>query len=124
MHLKHVIGVILIALSGTTLAGTLLEKEKQGADLTAAELTAIFLAEIKDCEAKVPGFSTQAEPLLSQLRSNPRFKAVESSSEFHKPDLQAEAAELVAAHRHGVDIDNQCKHTLEGLQGQVKLAGK
>lgn len=124
MHLKHIIGAILITLSGTALAATLLEKENQGANLTAAELTAIFLAEIKDCEAKVPGFSAQAEPLLSQLRNNPRFKEVENSSEFHKPDLQADAAALVAVHRRGIDIDNQCKHTLEGLQGQVKLAGK
>jgi len=122
MYLKNLIGVMLIAFSGNTFAATLLEKQKQGDDLTATELVAIFLAEIKDCESKVPAFSAQATPLLTQLRAYPRFKEVENSSEFRNPKLQAEAAEVVASQRRGGDINNQCKDTLGDLQEQVKLS--
>ncbi len=122
MHLKHLMGAMLLALSGSLFAATLQEKEEQGGDLTAPELTATFLAEVKDCEAKMPGFSAQAAPLLARLKNSPKFKEVENSSDFRRPALQRETAELVPAHRRGVDIDNQCKRTLEGLQGQVKLA--
>lgn len=63
---KLIFPIFLLTLSQIVSGETLLKKIKNQQDLTAVELTAIFLAEVKACEDNVPGFkSSQIQTLLS-----------------------------------------------------------
>jgi hypothetical protein len=108
--------VLLLLLGNTVWAETLIEKEKNGRDLTAIELTAIFMAEIKDCENKVPEFKSQVDKYVANFKNQPKYKEIERSPEFAR--LAAEASYFVLDRRHGSDIRNTCKNTLTHLQNQ------
>ena len=86
-------------------------------DLTAVELTAIFMAGVKDCEDKVPEFKSQASKSITQFKNHPKYKEIERSPEFKK--LAVEASDFVLDdRRRGNDIKNTCKNTLAYLQNQ------
>jgi hypothetical protein len=93
---------------------TLIEKDKFGRDLTAVEITAITMAEIKDCEDRVPGFKSDASEYIAKLKSEPRYKEIERMPEFAR--LAGEASDFVARRREGSNIEHQCKLTLASLQ--------
>ena len=48
--------LFLLILGNSAWGETLIEKGKNHRDLTAEELTAIFMAEVRECEDKVPEF--------------------------------------------------------------------
>jgi hypothetical protein len=93
---------------------TLVEKDQLARDLTAVELTAITMAEIKDCEDRVPWFKAAASEYVSRLKSDPRYKEIERMPEFAR--LAGEASDFVARRREGSDIEHQCKLKLAFLQ--------
>lgn len=106
----------LLILGNSAWAETLIEKGKNGRDLTSEELTAIFMAEVKDCEDKVPEFKTQASKFITQFKNQPKYKEIERSPNFKK--LATEASDFVLDRRRGSDIKNTCKNTLAYLQNQ------
>ena len=108
--------LFLLILGNSAWGETLIEKGKNHRDLTAEELTAIFMAEVRECEDKVPEFKSQASKLITQFKSLPKYKEIERSPNFKK--LATEASDFVLDRYRGIDIKHACKNTLTYLQNQ------
>lgn len=95
-------------------AETLIEKEKNGKDLTSIELTAIFRAEIRWCENKSPEFKKQSGELIKKIEGNSKYKEISSNQNFKK--LRPEADAFVLDRRKGADIKNTCDRELVSMR--------
>jgi len=111
---KSVYFILLLTLSQIVSAETLLEKIKNGRDLTAIDLTSIFLAQVKACEDNVPEFKEQSNPHFSKLKSSESFKKI---IRFIDEKQNAEATAVVAA--RGIPSKSSCNMTLKSIHFEL-----
>ena len=106
--------VLFLTLSQIACAETLLEKTQNGSELTAVDLTSIFLAEVKSCEDNVPGFRQQSDPYFTKLKSSEQFRKVINLIDAKQ---NAEATAVVAG--RGVPSKASCDRTLRSIQSEL-----
>jgi hypothetical protein len=106
--------ILFLTLSQIASAETLLEKTRNGRDLTAVDLTSIFLAEVKACEDNVPEFKEQANSGFGKLKSREQFRKIISLIDTKQ---YAEATAVVAA--RGIPSKAQCNLTLQSIQFEL-----
>jgi hypothetical protein len=106
--------LIILILNNPAWAETLIDKERNGKDLTAVEITAIYRAEIRWCENKSSEFKKQSGELIQKFENHPKYKEISSSQDFNKLRLEADA--FVLDRRKGAEIKHTCDRELVSLK--------
>lgn len=111
--------ILAITLSITSHA-EIIDTESFNSNLSTTQLVALYVAEVKFCEAKDAEFKKQAAPYMARYYNNPKVKKIVESAEYKNPKLQMDAMDTINHLNKGkTDIPRHCSQELQTVKARV-----